>query len=67
MYKRKYIKEFLLSFISSFSLKENELQTSCYRIRNSKEKINSPRRGDTARVSDLKEFVPGQRGVLPES
>lgn len=66
MYKRKYIEDFLICFISSFSTNENELQTMWYRTNNSKDK-KTTQDVEELSVSDSKESVPGQKEALPEN
>lgn len=66
LYKRKYIEDFLIYFISSFSTNENELQTVWYRTNNSKEK-KAIQDMEELSVSDSKESVPGQKEILPEN
>lgn len=63
MYKRKYIEDFLIYFISSFPTNVNELQTMWYGTNNSKEKKTTQDMEELS-VSDSKECVPDRKRYL---
>lgn len=65
VYKREYLKEVLIYFISSFSTNENELELTWTRRNNSKENFNSPRYEES--VSAWLKGVTGQKEILSES